>query len=334
MIKEKLSNLNYLIVTPDRRKDTQLVHINLIKPYVRREKEGEYQNASKVVCQVIAQGTSEEETIDFPNPKKNPPNSEILDNLDNYLNYLQDNQKKDLSNLLLAFPQVTSDTLGRCSLILHDVELVSPQTSPIRQAAYRLNPQKKEVMKAEVQFLLDNNLAEPSKSPWASPCLLTPKPDGTSRFCTDYRKVNNVTVPDSYPLPLIDDLIDAVGQSKFITTIDLMKGYYQVKLTERAKIISAFITPFGLFQYNVLPFGMRNAPATFQRVINYVIQNLEGTYAYLDDLVVIADSWEIHLKCLGKLFENLRTAGLTINLAMSRFGSAVVNYLVQCGWEY
>ena len=87
-------------------------------------------------------------------------------------------------------------------------------------------------MKKEVNFLLDNGLAEPSLSPWASPCLLTPKPDGSSRFCTDYRKVNQVTIPDSYPLPLIEDLIDNIGQAKFISTVDLLKGYYQIGLPD------------------------------------------------------------------------------------------------------
>ncbi|KAK3889986.1 hypothetical protein Pcinc_006035 [Petrolisthes cinctipes] len=112
-------------------------------------------------------------------------------------------------------------------------------------------------------------------SPWASPCLLIPKPDGSFRFCTDYRKVNQVTVQDSYPLPLIDDIIDEIGQSPFITTIDLLKGYYQIPLTPRAKKVSAFVTPFGLYQYKVLSFGLSNAPATFQRMINFIIQDLE-----------------------------------------------------------
>ena len=145
-------------------------------------------------------------------------------------------------------------------------------------------------MKQEVDYLLKHDLAEPSKSPWSSPCILVPKPDGSSRLCTDYRKLNQVTIPDAYPLPFLDSLIDAVGESKYITTIDMQKGYYQIGMTEAAKEKSAFITPFGLFQYKVLPFGMCNAPATFQRIINFVIQDLEGVYAYSDDILIISDS--------------------------------------------
>lgn len=327
VVQEKLSEVNYIIITPDRRKDTQLVHINLMKPYLRREEKVLKTNQVSCISTADVRVKPGEEIVDFPEAKKNPPNSVILNNLGKHLPTLTNSQQKDIITLLTSYPQVVSDVPGRCNIINHDVELTSPQTSPVRQAAYRLNPLKKEVMKAEVEYLLTNNLAEPSKSPWASPCLLTPKPDGSSRFCTDYRKVNQLTIPDSYPLPLIDDLIDAVGQSKFVTTIDLQKGYYQIGLTERAKIISAFITPFGLFQYRVLPFGMRNAPATFQRVINCTIQGLEGTFAYLDDLVVISDTWEDHVIRLKALLDRLSQAGFTINLAKTTFGSAVVTYL-------
>ena len=125
--------------------------------------------------------------------------------------------------------------------------------------------------------------------------MLTPKPDGRIRFCTDYRKDNKVTVPDSYPLPLIEDLLDRAGNTPFVTTIDLQKGYYQMPLSETAKGISAFIIPFGMYQVTVMPFGLSNAPVTFQRTINYIIHDLEGTSAYLDDLVVTSDSWEDQL---------------------------------------
>lgn len=138
-----------------------------------------------------------------------------------------------------------------------DVELV-PGTYPLRQAPYRLHPQKREQMRKEVDYLLQQGLAVPSCSPWTSPCLLVPKEDGTYRFGTDYRRVNAVTVPDAYPLPRVDELIDEVGQAKYVTKLDLLKGYWQIPLTERAQRASAFITPFGHFQYLVAPFGMRN----------------------------------------------------------------------------
>ena len=137
--------------------------------------------------------------------------------------------------------------------------------------------------------MLERGMVVPSKSPWASPPLLVPKEGGQARLCVDYRKVNSLTIKDSYPLPRIDDIIDAVGDAKYVSKIDLMKGYYQVELTKKARPISAFITPFGLYEYVVIPFGMCNAPCTFQRLMNYTIQGLKGVYVYIDDIIITSE---------------------------------------------
>lgn len=143
-------------------------------------------------------------------------------------------------------------------------------------------------MEKENQYLLDNKLAEHGISPWASPCILVPKADGTYRFCTDFRKVNSVTVMDSFPLPLIEELLDRVGGAKFVSTVDLNKGFWQIPLTDRAKTISS-VTLQGLFSYTVLSLSLCNSLATLQRVIN-VIRCLPGTVAYIDDLVLMAET--------------------------------------------
>lgn len=131
--------------------------------------------------------------------------------------------------------------------------------------------------------------------------------------------VNKVTVQDSYPLPNIDELIDSVDQTRYLTEIDLQKGYYQIGLTDRAKTVSTFLTPCGLFQYNVTPFGMCNASATFQRAINYTIQGLQGVNSYLDDILIMSNDWYQHLSSIYSLFSRLAEAGFTINLAKSTF---------------
>ena len=188
------------------------------------------------------------------------------------------------------------DTPSRTDQVLHDVDVGS--ATPIKQHPYRVNPLKLEIMRKEVAYMLENDLIEASSSEWSSPCVLVPKPDGTYRFCTDFRQVNKVTKSDSYPIPRVDDCVDRVGNAKFVSKLDLLKGYWQVPLTTRAKEISAFATPDGLYQYKVMPFGMKNAPATFQRLINTVISGLEGCSAYIDDVVVYSDTWEEHLKHL------------------------------------
>ena len=110
-------------------------------------------------------------------------------------------------------------------------------------------------------------------------------------MCTDYWKSNAVTKSDSFPMPRIDDCIDKIGHSKYISKFDLLKGFWQIPLTDRAKECSAFVTPNGLYQYKVMPFGMKNSPATFQRLINMIINDLENCDAYIDDVISYNDTW-------------------------------------------
>ena len=196
----------------------------------------------------------------------NCTNQKNLASLPQYLQHLDGSQQKDLMDLLHLYEDICSDVPQECKCIASDVELV-PGTRPIRQQFYRLREKKRKMMKHEVEYLLKNGLAKPSKSPCASPCVLVPKPGNKVRLCTDYRKLNSVTIKDGFPLPHID-ILDSIGNAAYFTQIDMLKGYYQIPLTDTAKIMSAFITPFRLFQYECLPSGMSNAPATFKRIWN------------------------------------------------------------------
>ena len=157
--------------------------------------------------------------------------------------------------------------------------------------------------------------------------MLVAKGDGSYRFCTDFRKVNLVTKANSYPMPRVEDCIDKVGNSQVVSKFDLLKGYCQVPLTPRAREIAAFVTPTGFYQYTVMPFGMKNVPATFQRMIHRVIDGLEGCKGYIDDIIVFSDSWEQHLQQVKAFLTRLRQARLTVNLSKSEFGKACVTYL-------
>ncbi|MEL7522628.1 MAG: reverse transcriptase family protein, partial [Cyanobacteria bacterium J06553_1] len=253
-------------------------------------------------------------------------NSEILSNLDKFLSHLEESQKHDVKQVLKNSSKIFGDIPSVTTLIEHDIELLQ-DTRPIKQRPYRVNPAKQEKIKTEIAYMKENGIIENSSSEWSSPCLVVPKPDGSSRLCTDFRKLNDVTIPDNYPLPRISDCVEKIGQSKFITKIDLLKGYYQIPLTERAKRISAFVTCDGFYQYNVMAFGLRNAPSTFQRLANKLIQDLKGSAVYLDDLVVFSETWPQHVKTLTELFSRLETANLTVNLAKSEIGKATLSYL-------
>ncbi|CAM4507914.1 unnamed protein product [Lepidochelys olivacea] len=171
-------------------------------------------------------------------------------------------------------------------------------------------------------------IIHPSGSAWTSPVVLVPKPDGEIRFCVDCRKLNAVTRPDNYPMPHTDELLEKLGRAQFISTLDLTKGYWQVPLDESAKERSAFITHLGLYEFNVLPFGLRNAPATSQRLVDGLLAGL-GEYAvpYLDNVAVFSDSWAEHLEHLQKVFERIREAGLTVKAKKCQIGLNRVTYL-------
>ena len=154
-----------------------------------------------------------------------------------------------------------------------------------------MNPLKQKYLQDEVKYLLENDFIAPSQSNYSSPCILVPKSNGIYRMCTDYRKVNSVTKTDYFPIPRIDDCNDKVGNSKYVTKFDLLKGFWQIPLTDRAKEVSAFSTPNGLYQYKDMPFGMKNSPATFQRLVNNVICGLDGCDAYIVDVIIYSDSW-------------------------------------------
>ncbi|KAL2091618.1 hypothetical protein ACEWY4_013881 [Coilia grayii] len=334
----QVTERDYVVATPNRKKSSQLCHVNLLKPYyVPSSRSGVSKDAVQSAALAVGGmlGTqsqsvaAEAENEVCPNDSVLLPrlrNSEVLKNLDGLLKDLPVQQRGELQSLLLSFPMLFSDVPTCTDLIEHDIQ-VADDVMPIKQRFYRVPLVKQKVLDAEVQYLLDNGLAKPCYSSWASPCLLVPKPDGTYRFCTDYRKLNAVTKPDSFPLPRIEDCVDSVGAAKFVTKCDLLKGYYQIPLTPRAQEIAAFVTPSGLYSYKVMSFGLRNAPSSFQRLMNRVISGLEGCAVYLDDLVSWGDTWEEHLSRLKALLERLVAAKLTINLAKCEFAQATVVYL-------
>ena len=252
-------------------------------------------------------------------------NSEILDDLETKLSHVPPDKRVPLIELLLKYKSVFPNAPNRTNILMHDVDV--GDAHPIKQHLYRVNPIKLEKLRQEVQYMLEKDIIEPSQSSWASPCVLVPKPDGSIRYCTDYRKVNVLSKTDSFPIPRMEDCIDRIGNAKYITKCDLLKGYWCVPLTERAKEISAFVTPDGLYQYKVMPFGMKNSQATFQRLMNICLKDLEGVEVYVDDIVIFSDTWEEHLKRLEQVLFRLKEANLTVNLSKSDFVKAKVVYL-------
>ncbi|XP_063390383.1 uncharacterized protein LOC134676003 [Cydia fagiglandana] len=242
---------------------------------------------------------------------------------------LSEGEKMKLAEVLERNSAVFSLGGAPTPIVEHHID--TGDHAPISVPPYRLTPAKKEIMKAEIEKMLREGIIEECESAWTSPAVLVPKKNNTVRFCADYRKLNSVTKTDNYPLPLIDELLQSTGRHCYISTIDLRSGYWQVSVNPADRDKTSVITPFGTYRFVRMPFGLKNAPATFQRLMDKFKSgaSLQNTtvLAYLDDLLVISDSFEKHLQDLQLVFDRLRQFGLRANREKCVFACKEVKYL-------
>lgn len=205
---------------------------------------------------------------------------------------------------------------------------------PIHIRAYRLPPCQTAEIKKQVDKMLKDNVVRESYSPWSAPVHLVPKKmdaSGTKkwRMVVDYRRLNDITIDDKYPLPNINDLFDMLGKSMYFTTLDLASGYHQIEVQEEDREKTGFSTPFGHFEFNRMPFGLKTAPATFQRAMNNVLKGLQGLHClvYLDDVIIFSKSLQEHSQKLKAVFDRFRETNLKVQLDKSHFLRKEVLYL-------
>ena len=230
--------------------------------------------------------------------------------------HLNENQQGKVKNLLLRYSTsfATSKTdLGETKLVQHKIN--TGDSAPIKLPLRRPPLTSREVMNEEVDQMLKHGLIQPSTSPWSSPVVLVKKKDNSVRFCVDYRRLNEITRKDSYPLPRIDDSLDALGGSKWFSTLDLASGYWQVKMHPEDAEKTAFATPQGLFEFTVMPFGLVNAPATFERLMEVTLSGLhwQTCLIYLDDIIVFGVDFDEHFDRLTEVLERIKGAGLKLS---------------------
>ena len=234
---------------------------------------------------------------------------------------------------LLALLELYTDVIGGdndlgCTKVLHH-NIDTGNASPIRQPVQRLSLPAKEEVKKLLEEMLQKNVVSPSTSPWASPIVLVHKKDGSTRFCIDYRKVNSLTRKDAYPIPKIDETLDTLAGARLFSTLDLRSGYWQVQVNPEHWEKTAFCTSEGLFEFNVMPFGLCNAPATFQRLMDSVLAGLhwKTCLVYIDDIIVVGKSFDEHLCNLQAVLERLRQAGLKLHPRKCQLLRHKVTYL-------
>ncbi|KAJ1175469.1 hypothetical protein NDU88_000757 [Pleurodeles waltl] len=288
-IVEKKGEVTYLVDLGTARSPVRVLHVNRLKPY--------YDRADLTLVMATDEG-QEEDSDPLPDLFSSTEQDALVEGVV-LADCLTAEQKDHCINLLDQFSELFSTVPGTTSWCEHTID--TGDSLPVKSKIYRQPDHVRDCIKQEVQKMLELGVVEHSESPWASPVVLVPKPhskDGKKemRFCVDYRGLNLVTKTDAHPIPRADELIDTLASAKYLSTFDLTAGYWPIKLSEDAKPKTAFSTIGGHNQFTVMPFGLKNAPATFQRLVNTVLQGLEAfSAAYLDDIAVFSSSWDDHL---------------------------------------
>lgn len=251
----------------------------------------------------------------------------LLDNLPADMN---DTERQLVKEFVCANADVFSKSeydIGRTHLVRHRID--TGDNPPFKQPLRRHPMAHWPLIDKHVEEMLANDIIEPTASPWASNIVLIRKKTGDMRFCVDYRRLNDVTRKDSYPLPRIEDCLTAMGGASYFTTLDLRAGYWQTAMDERDADKTAFVTRRGVFKFKVLSFGLANAPALFQRLMDYVLSGLtwEACLVYLDDIIIWADSFEEHIRRLSQVLQRLREADLKLKPSKCRLFQRKVGFL-------
>lgn len=209
-----------------------------------------------------------------------------------------------------------------------EMEIDTGDATPINCRPYRVPLNKRKSVEEELHKLLEQGVIEPSNSPWAAPLVVVPKPDGTTRLCVDYRKLNAVTKKDAYPMPLISEILDSFAGAKHFTTLDLRSGYYQIPMHPNSIEKTAVNTHIGLFQFLRMSMGMVNSPAIFQRFMNKVLSKFkEFCLVYIDDLIIFSQTEQQHHDHIEQILWALQENGLSVKQSKCVFGAEQVKLL-------
>ncbi|KAL3865773.1 hypothetical protein ACJMK2_043128 [Sinanodonta woodiana] len=291
----KINDVNYQVSVPGRR-GTVTYHVNLLRKYKR-------------AVLMTTQGYDNDGVdVDY-HPRTGEGDAGVKLGVN-----LSKEQREDIISLCDEFQDVLTTRPGRTNILTHSIKTTSE--TPIKQWPYRIPFAQQQEVKSILDEMLEQGLIRPSLSPWSSPCVFVDKKDGTLRLCADYRKLNDITLFDAYPVPRMDDLFEKIGY-----------GRYLIPLAEESLQKSAFVTPFGLYEFNAMPFGMKTAPASFARLIDILVTGLHNVAAYFDNIIVSSTTWSEHIENLRALLQRIREDGLTIKPSKCEFGAAEIDCL-------
>jgi len=241
---------------------------------------------------------------------------------------LNEEQREQFAKFLNEFQDVFSEEImaGNCKTVEHSIEIEG--LSPIKQTPRRIPFHLRKEVDNLIEEMRQQGVIEEC-SPWISPAVLVKKKDGSVRFCVDFRKLNAITKKDSYPIPRIDDMLDRLAGNTWFSPLDLKSGYWQVRIRPEDREKTAFSIGKGLWQFTVMPFDLCNAPATFERLMEEVLQQLINKIClvYLDDVIIFSENFEDMLERLVQVFQRLRSANLKLNPKKCSFLRKEIKYL-------
>ncbi|XP_067659772.1 uncharacterized protein [Haliotis asinina] len=332
IIEERFGIGNYRVRVGDKLKT---YHANLLKKYVDREIAVNTMMCDVSIASLQYVGAG---LVDVQEPMDEVSSgSEQLDVMtipltakETYLDVdispdLTPEQKQDVRELVAEYQDVLTDLPGRTDSIEYKIKLTS--TEPIRSKPYPLPHHMREVVAREVESMLSMDVIEPSESPYAAPVVLIKKSDESYRFCTDFRRLNQISVFDPEPIPLAEAVFSKLSKCKYLTKIDISKAYWQIPMEEGSKKYTAFITPDGLYQWKVMPFGVVNAPAVFSRLMRKVLKDIPNVDNYIDDIIEGTEDWENHKHSLRMVFDHLRQHHLTARPSKVKIGYTHLEFL-------
>jgi hypothetical protein len=242
------------------------------------------------------------------------------------LKLLTEAQSESISLLLKKYPEVVDAPLGKVVPVQHKIEMT--EECPKRLKPYPASPKKLDELDRQVQYMLEHGIIQHSNSPYSSPVLLKPKPNGEWRFIVDFRYINRFTIPDQFPQPRIHDMLRKLAKAKYLSSLDAEKGYWQVEMDPESRKYTAFSTNNQLYEFKRMAFGLKNAGATFQRLMNETLKGLENfCMVYQDDILVFSESFAEHLNHLETVLQRLKKAGITLSSSKCYFGKEKLKFL-------
>ena len=220
-----------------------------------------------------------------------------------------------------------SDDIGRTTIAHHKID--TDDYAPVNQMPYRLSSSDRENVQSQIETMLKQGIVRDSRSPWASPVILVDKKDGSKRLCVNYRKVHELTKKDRYPIPRVDDSLNLLAGNQYFTSLDLQSDFWQLSVAPEDIEKTAFITPVGLFEFTVMPFGLCKAPSTFQKTMDTVLAGLkwQTCIVYLDEVLIFSPDFGTHLTHLESVFQRFQKYNLKLKTEKCNFAQEQLRYL-------